>query len=130
MNENFLTGTIDTRPGCSRETVAERTAKLNTTLYPYQTVRLGKVRLDLTHQRRSPLDSPSATLCFATHGKAGWTWHFEAQNFVIDKPGSFSVDGFSYVELQINEEGVDQLVLMAGGSISDVTKITDEAVPQ
>lgn len=130
MNENFLTGTIDTRRGCSRETVARRTAKLNTTLYPYQSVRLGKVRIDLTHQRRSPLDAPGATLCFATHEKTGWTWHFEAQDFVIDKPGSFGVDGFSHVELQTNEEGVDQLVLMAGGTIGTVTKITYEALPQ
>ncbi len=130
MNENFLTGRIDARPGCSRETMAERTARLNTTLYPYQTVRLGKVRLDLTHQSPSPLVSEKSSLCFATHGKAGWTWHFEPQNFVVDKPGRFRVDGYSHVELQINEEGVDQLVLMSQGSISDITKITYEALPQ
>ena len=116
-------------PACTKDAMAARTSQFKK--YPYQTVRLGKVRLDVPTQS-SDAFRRDAVLCYATHSGAGWKWHIGPQVFVTDSPGSFGHDGAGHVEFLVNEEGVDQIVIMAGSlgaGFPDMDRITYEAVP-
>ena len=123
----FFEGLAWEAPTCTKDAMAARTAQF--VKYPYQTVRLGKIRIDVLSQSSDAFPK-GAVLCYAMHGGAGWKWHVGPQVFVTDSPGSFGHDGFGHVEFLVNEEGVDQIAIMAGNEeFPSLTRITYEAVP-